>query len=612
MNRIAVFPRAGRFPCYRFFRGFCFFLLTATLFLPSCRAEKPVNFSFAGFGEHMALFGLSAASAAGELRLSGKTETLRFRFEPPVTIGPGLSLELEYYFRSTGEDAAGPDRCRIAAVFGGDGAEWELPGGAAFLLEDEAALAADAGLCYALPLAEGVIPEFSIKALPVDSGGTPDGSKTPAVWVLRSLKLVPRWYGFEFSGTNGARPVLKFTPYLTRDGTGSLVISPRPEYGFRDTPEIRLGGVKGDALIIAAETRLEYRPHEGTYPFPGRGRSSVPDELLIPSGAFDGGVFPLTLSGSASPLSLTSLVVAPGPRRPFPREPVPADPGLILSYPQKNWRSPGYELFRWPDFPGILIIDTADYTVQERLFKRLAFFVEKRDYRDRLVPDRELEGLHGWNAHDYRAEDLARFFEAARLDNFPLLDEERGLCALLLENRILRREPDGKIVPGTGAVLSISRESAGYLRGRFMTHECFHGLFFVDEDFRNFSADRWENFPPEAKRFFRSYLDSMRYDTAVAYLVVNEFMAYCLQQSVSQAPHYFGEYLAGQIADNPLRRAVLPREEQTAGGGRWWPTLAGAFAREAEAFSDYAFRRWGFTAGQAGTVRSLPGESAGP
>ena len=608
MNRTALFPHADRFPCCGFFRGLCFFFLTAILFLPSCRAEKPVNFSYAGFGEDTLLLGLSGDSVKGELRLSQKTETLRFRFEPPVNIGPGLSLEAEYYFRSATEDADAPDY-RIAAAFGKDGAEWELPGEAAFLLGTEAAR--DTGLCYALPLAEGVISGFSIKALPGDSGGAASGSKAGAVWVLRSLKLIPRWYGFELSGADGARPVLKFTPYLTRDSAGSLVIFPRPEYGFKDTPEIRLGGVEGNALIGAGGTLLEYRPPRGTYPFPNRELSSTSAELLIPSGALDGGIFPLTLSdaGSASVFSLTSLVIAPGPRRPFPREPIPADPGLILSYPRKNWRSDDYEVFRWSDFPEILIMDTADYAVQERLFKRLAFFVEKRDYRGRLVPDRELEGLHGWNAHDYRAEDLARFFETARFDNFPLLDEERELYTLLLENGILRREPDGKIIPGAGGVLSISGESSDYLRGRFMTHECFHGLFFIDEDFRNFSAGRWENLSPEAKRFFSSYLDSMRYDLAVSYLVVNEFMAYCLQQSAAQAPHYFGEYLAAQIAGNPLRRAVLPPEEKTAGGGRYWPALARAFAREAEAFSDYAFRRWGFSAGAAHSLRR---ESDGP
>jgi hypothetical protein len=281
---------------------------------------------------------------------------------------------------------------------------------------------------------------------------------------------------------------------------------------------------------------------------------------------------------------------------------------MILSYPRENWRSAAYELFRWPDFPEILILDTADYTVQERFFKRLAFFVEKRDYRGRLVPDRELEGLHGWNAHDYRPEDLARFFEAARLEAFPLLGEERELYTLLLENGVLRREPDGAIAPGAGAVLSISRESSDSLRGRFMAHESFHGLFFIDEDFRNFSAGRWENFPPEARRFFSSYLDFMRYDLADSYLAVNEFTAYCLQQPASQAPYYFGEYLAGQIAGSPIRRAVLPQEERTADGGRYWPALARAFGREAEAFSDYALRRWGFSGGTARSVYRGPAE----
>ena len=93
MNRTARSPRADRFPRCGFFRGFCFFFLTAILFLPSCRAEKPVNFSHAGFGEDTLLLGLSGDSVTGELRLSKKTETLRFRFEPPVNIGPGVSLE---------------------------------------------------------------------------------------------------------------------------------------------------------------------------------------------------------------------------------------------------------------------------------------------------------------------------------------------------------------------------------------------------------------------------------------------------------------------------------------------------------------------------------------
>jgi hypothetical protein len=616
MDRPALCRRAGLFPCCGFFRVFCFFPLALILASSSCAAavKEPVDFPYAGFGEDTALFGLSRASVAGELVLSEKPETLSFSFEPPFSVGADVSLEAEYYFRPDGEGPGDPARYRVAAGFGGEsgGGDWEFPREAAFLLGSGPAGAAAPGtvLAYALPLAPGIVSEFSITAAPVTSGDSrPAGTRAAGVWVLRSLKLVPRWYGFDLSLAAGTRPLLKFSPYLARDDNGSLVISPPPEYGFRDAQEIRLGGIEGDALVSAGKSRFEYRPPRGSYPFPSRGRQSGQSELLIPSGALGGGIYPVTLSGadSDSVFSLAYFIIAPAPRRPFPREPIPADPGLLLSYPQENWRSPGYEVFRWPDFPEILIVDTADYAVQERLFKRLAFFVEKRDFRGRLVPDRELEGLHGWNAHDYRAEDLARFFEAARLSGFPLLDEERGLCTLLLENGILRREPDGEILPGAGAVLSISRESSASLRDRFLIHECFHGLFFMDEDFRNFSVGRWENFPPEAKRFFSSYLDFMRYDTAHGYLAVNEFMAYCLQQPASHAPYYFGEYLAGQIAANPLRRSVLSGEERTASGGRYWPALARAFSREAVAFSDYASRRWGFSAGAVYSLRAETG-----
>jgi hypothetical protein len=572
----------------------CIFVLAAAALPPSCAAEKPAAIPFSGFGETTLL----TLTPAVELRLSEKPETLRFRFDPPVTIADGLSLEAEYSFQPADGAQASLSRYRIAAEIGGD--LWELPPGADFLPGGGEADNPDAGLVYAVPLNPGVLSQFSIRAIP-DTDASSVKTAAPGVWTLRSLKLVPRWYGFDLSPKDGGRPLLKFTPFLALEDGASLIISPSAEYNFNDAPEITLAGVKGSALISAGRKRLEYRP-------PG-GSLAARNELLIPQGALPGGIFPVTLSAADrdAVLSLTSFVTASGPRRPFPA-PIPADPGLILSYPVENWRSPAYEVFRWPAFPEILIIDAADYAVQARLFKRLAFFVEKRGYRGRLVPNRELEGLHGWNAHDYRAGDLARFFEAARLSAFPLLDEERALCSLLLENGVIHREPDGALVPGAGAVLSISRESSDYLRGRFMIHECFHGLFFIDGDFRDFSAARWENLLPEARRFFISCLDSMSYDTADPYLTVNEFMSYCLQQPVAEAPHYFGEYLPGQIAANPLRRAALPADERrTPDGRRLWPVLARAFTQEAEAFSAYASRRWGFSAGMIYSVYPVTG-----
>jgi len=287
----------------------------------------------------------------------------------------------------------------------------------------------------------------------------------------------------------------------------------------------------------------------------------------------------------------------------FPLEPISKDPRSILSYPLESWRDRRYEVFSWDIFPEILIFDTASYAVQDRLLKRLAFFVEKAGFRGRLAPDEEIAGLHGWNAHDYRAEDLASFFEAARLSSFPLLTEERELQFILLNTGIIRQNSAMQITPGRGAIISISRESDktdSSLRFRFMTHEGFHGIYFIDGEFRDFSRQRWEEFPAFAKKFLLSFFDFQAYDTKDAALVVTEFMAHVLQQSVQQIAWYFGEYQPSRmIAASPWRRSSLPEKEEVSADGRtYWPDIAAAFTAEAEAFSRYVNQRWGFAAGR--------------
>ena len=286
----------------------------------------------------------------------------------------------------------------------------------------------------------------------------------------------------------------------------------------------------------------------------------------------------------------------------FPVTPIPADPGQILSWPQTTWRDSRFEVFSWDRFPEILIFDTATFDIQARLFKRLAFFVEKAGFRGRLPPDEEIANLHGWNAHNYRAEDLARFFQAARDSNFPLLDEEWELEYILFRHGILRWDSQYGISPGTGAVLSLSREAShSSLRPRFMAHEVFHGLFFIDEDFRTFSSQRWAALPEYVKTFFLVWLENQAYDINDEYLVVNEFMAHILQFTVANASWYFGEHLPNLVLErSPQNIAYLPaRETRTREGRRFWPELAEIFTRESEAFSAYVNRRWSLAAGRA-------------
>ncbi|MDR2078761.1 MAG: hypothetical protein LBP74_03435, partial [Treponema sp.] len=418
----------------------------------------------------------------------------------------------------------------------------------------------------------------------------PKTAETLTLKIL-GLGLGKRWYGFSLEETRfSATPFVSASDTVRPEGLllpSSLAVAPPDTWRIPGGVELVSEGLDGNA--ITAET--------GSVHFERFAAHGRPSRLFIPPGRLPAEPWPFFIKSEGG---LVSLRIYPAPERPFPGEPIPADPGLILDYPQEAWRNSGYEVFRWDDFPSILIFDFADYATQDRYLKRLAFYVEKAEFRGRLAEDREIANLHGWNAHDYRSQDLAAFFEAARTANFPLLPEERELEALLITTGILKQDGNSALRAGEGAIISISRQSEDYLRFRLLTHESFHGLFFIDEDFRNFSRLRWENLSPTAKRFILALFASFSYDTRDTGLMINELMAYCLQQPVSQAPRYFGEIQAGRLDAIPFRRSALPPKDEATES---WPEIANAFRAEAAAFSAYVDRRWGLAAGRVRQVR---------
>lgn len=212
-----------------------------------------------------------------------------------------------------------------------------------------------------------------------------------------------------------------------------------------------------------------------------------------------------------------------------PDRPVPADPGMILTWDRSQWRRTDFEVYSWDRFPRVLIFDTASYDIQDDLFKRLAYFVEKAGFRDTIEDPAALEGKHGYNAHDYRAEDLARFFSAASQRGVPLTAGEKQLEEILVFNDILRPDSSG-YGPGEGAVISISRSSDPVLRQLLLTHECAHGVFFSLPAFRDATEAVWEALSPVEKDVWLDFLSSRNYDVNDHYLVVNEFQAYLFQQ----------------------------------------------------------------------------------
>jgi hypothetical protein len=542
-----------------------FVLILFSIILFSCGPKlQPVLFPVEG--SNHALSGLSREAVEGRLLFSGKKK-FEYRFAVTSSFSYPTSMEIEYSV--IGDVRPVLDflpSVKGASPVGTVAQSWILPSGGVFN---------DCIVHYAIPV--DYFPEyFSIAPLSA-ANDKRDGVNSMQI---HSIEFKNRWYGFShLQEPTGEH--LYISPFVSEGQDNSRLIQPLgiPAIFSADFfPMCVVSLLPGHRAIIDAGSRsFEVWPHS--------------DWLLIPAGIIAPDVKQLTLSGdniisfSFGYASLSSPVF------------LVADPGMILEWPVERWRDRRYEVFAWDRFPSLLIFDTADYAVQNRMFKRLAFFVEKAGFRGRLAPDDEIAELHGWNAHDYRAEDLARFFQKARETNFPLLAEELELENLLRQAGIIV-DSDSGIQAGKGGIISISRESADYLRYRFMAHECFHGLFFIDEDFRAFTRTRWQQLPADAKRFLVSFFGFQQYDTADEYLMVNEFMAHVLQQSVSQAGRYFGQTLPALLEDS-WRKAHLPAKD---GASNSWPTLATAFTREAEAFSAYVNNRWGLAAGRVHLV----------
>ena len=236
-------------------------------------------------------------------------------------------------------------------------------------------------------------------------------------------------------------------------------------------------------------------------------------------------------------------------------EPLPADMGTVLRYDQNDWRRSDWELFSWSVFPRMLVFDFKNYAIQARFLKRLAFFVEKQGFTGELHSNEVIGELHGWNAHDYRAKDLAAFFDKAVRQNFPLNKEERILAQILVENGILRRQGEG-YAAGRGGFISISRESSSRLRYLLLTHEGAHGLFFASEEYRDRISEIWRSLSDVEKRFWHRFLGWRNYNVDDRYLVENEFQAFLMQQHISHTDTYFKEYIL------PRYITVFPEHEE--------------------------------------------------
>ena len=248
-------------------------------------------------------------------------------------------------------------------------------------------------------------------------------------------------------------------------------------------------------------------------------------------------------------------------------EPLPIDLGILMDYSSALWRQEDFELFNWNLFPEVLIFDFADYDVQARFFRRLAYYVEKIGFRGSILTDAELENRHGWNAHNYHPRDLARFYNQVFEKKMELNEEEEFLRELLLERGVLLY--DGiRYEEGEGQIISVSSHPLQTAASRrlFLNHEALHGVFYNFPSLQETSSALWADLDSDSREYITEYLSYVSYDRDDEYLMVNEFQAYMLQQELSELRWVVQTRMSDRLARySPQLRGFLDRTKVQAG-----------------------------------------------
>jgi hypothetical protein len=429
---------------------------------------------------------------------------------------------------------------------------------------------------------------LEIKLQRFDVQKTATGEKQPAsqngplpLLQLQEIRLVPQMRGFRKDAD-----ILEVSPQFSfHAGQSANRYEIRQPFSLaNDTErlnqnaqlEIVLEGASGLATLFWGGQKMVYR------------RAAGESRLVIPFALF--GREPAEVSLEI-PANMQAKVFC-ADAYPKDNSPFALDPGLLLFHVPLTEQN--YFLARWDLMPDVLLFLFKDYATQDRYLKRLAFFVEKIGFVGRLAPDSEIANLHGWNAHDYRPEDIARFFDAAASQHFPLAAEEIELRELLLKQGLLIKS-GSRYLPGKGAFVSITQESPPYLQSKFLVHELSHALFFTDNRYRDLALSLYQNLNDDEKWFLIQYFRWMRYNIDSAYLMANEMQAYLVQQPTQDLEKYFSVTLGERLAqEHPELKQKIDSYMQN--------HLA-ALVRAASQLNSYLRTAYGFEAGRLFRVR---------
>ncbi len=421
-----------------------------------------------------------------------------------------------------------------------------------------------------LPATAGWVTSLQI---PLTKGGTIWGFQISAASKEGSLTLsgagiAPRSHGLTYQGEDGLAvdggiALSEMTPRALAAGISKDAWDRPPVNSSLVFIRLRQAPASADPLAEPEEIRVDFQgqgSHARSFTvksFPSQRTIELPVGVI---GFVPQRVKVVLLGSSSGETASAPLVTMLALTSVEETRPIPVDPGVILDYYPSAWRDPQYELFSWDRFPSVLIMDTRDYDVQDDFFKRLAFFVEKPGYAGTIPEEKELAGKHGWNAHDYQAEDLARFFSTAQKGGIALTPGETQLRRILMDNEVISQSDSG-YQAGRGSILSISRSSGSELRRLLLTHESFHGVFFSMPAYRDAVSSEWKGLAQTERAVWTDFMEMTDYDTSNQYLVVNEFQSYVFQQPRGKVPAFQSATLAKLKAKFP-RKSSLYKEFQ--------------------------------------------------
>ncbi|OYY05702.1 MAG: hypothetical protein B7Y73_00885 [Acidocella sp. 35-58-6] len=221
--------------------------------------------------------------------------------------------------------------------------------------------------------------------------------------------------------------------------------------------------------------------------------------------------------------------------------------------------------------PEIVVIDFPNLTIQGLTLDRVAALIEKAHLpRNQVLDDVDLrEAIYDcgdtiesyYYGHDYKAADLARFFQLAAQQNITLNAHELWLKQLLNQLGWLDPGAVGALITLPAAVPPVTES----MRAVILHHEISHGAFYTVPAYEAYAESFWNSLTDVDRAAFISFLSTEGYDTNNTNLMLNEAQAYLV---FTPDPQFFSAKALG------MSQAQLDtlREGYIAGMPSFWLT----------------------------------------